>query len=53
MAQNDHTTITVERGTWKRLNARKEPSDSFDDVLNRLLDETEESKDSVDMEVSA
>jgi len=24
---------------WQRLNARKEPGDSFEDVLVRLLDE--------------
>lgn len=39
---SDTTTIQVSMDTWKRLNARKQgPNDTFDDVLQRLLDETE------------
>ena len=35
------TTIEVEDETWSRLNGRKQrPGESFDDVVNRLLDET-------------
>lgn len=36
------TSIQIETTTWKRLNMRKEPGDTFDDVVNRLLDDTEE-----------
>ena len=39
MAGND-TGIRVSVETWKRLNRWKEPGESFDDVLNRILDET-------------
>lgn len=31
------TTLQVSRETWKRLNRRKEPGESFDDVINGLL----------------
>jgi len=37
------TSIQVSKETWKRLNGRKEgPNDTFDDVLQRLLDDTDE-----------
>lgn len=36
------TTIQISQETWRRLNGRKEgPNDTFDDVLQRLLDETQ------------
>lgn len=35
--QSDKTTIEIHRSTWRRLNAVKEPGDSFDDALNRVL----------------
>lgn len=31
------TTIKVKKETWKRLNRQKEPGDTFDDVIERLL----------------
>lgn len=34
-------TIKVTKETWQRLSARKTPGDSFNDVVERLLDETE------------
>jgi predicted CopG family antitoxin len=34
------TNIRVDDDTWQRLNARKQPGDSFNDVLERLLKET-------------
>lgn len=34
----DTTTIEVKTQTWKELNMRKEPGESFDDVIQRLLD---------------
>lgn len=38
MPQSPKIRVTDE--TWKRLNARKDPGDTFDDVLNELLEET-------------
>lgn len=35
--------IRVTDGTWSELNKRKEPGDSFDDVIVRLLEETADS----------
>lgn len=32
------TTITVSTETWKELNGRKSPGESFEDVVNRLLE---------------
>lgn len=37
----EYTTINVKPETWKQLNARKNPGDSFDDVIQRLLAESE------------
>lgn len=34
-------TIRVDGSTWKRVNKRKEPGDSFDDAIRDLLDEVE------------
>jgi len=34
---NDVTTIKVKGETWKRLNQLKEPGDSFDEVIQKLL----------------
>ncbi len=34
----DSTTIEVKNETWRELNSRKEPGDSFDDVIQRLLE---------------
>ena len=31
------TTIEVRQETWKELNARKEPGESFDDVISSLM----------------
>jgi len=38
---DDDVNIRIKRDTWKRLNARKEPNDSFNDVIRRVLDEVE------------
>jgi predicted CopG family antitoxin len=35
----DTTTVEIKTETWRELNARKEPGDSFDDVIRRLLDD--------------
>lgn len=41
------TSIRISSETWKRLNARKtEPGQSFDDVINNLLDTVEELEES-------
>lgn len=35
------TSIQIRKSTWRRLNNRKQgPNDTFDDVVNRLLDDT-------------
>lgn len=41
MAEDD-TSIRIKNSTWKRLNDRKEPGVSFDDIINELLDKVEE-----------
>lgn len=39
---NDDTSIRIKVDTWQRLNARKDkPNQSFDDVINDLLDQVE------------
>jgi hypothetical protein len=40
------TTIQINVGVWQRLNSRKQPGDSFNDVLIRLLDDSSHSDDS-------
>lgn len=35
---DDHTTITIDKKTWRRINMAKDVGDSFDDVVNRLAD---------------
>lgn len=37
---DQHIRVTEE--TWSELNQRKRPGDSFDDVLQRILNEAEE-----------
>jgi len=37
--------IRVTDDTWSRLNSRKRPGDSFDDVIQRLLDEIDEAEE--------
>lgn len=41
----DDTTVRVKRSTWTRLNHRRQPGDSFDDVIARLLDRIERYED--------
>lgn len=36
------TSIGIDEKTWKRLNSRKGPGDSFESVINDALDELEE-----------
>jgi predicted CopG family antitoxin len=42
MARDADKHIRVTEETWKELNRRKEPGDSFEDVLERLLEERSE-----------
>ena len=42
MAREEVTSIEVKKSTWKTLNQQKEPGDSFDDVVQRLLARPEE-----------
>lgn len=37
MARGNTTTIQVGFDTWKELNKRKQPGESFDDVIQRIL----------------
>jgi predicted CopG family antitoxin len=37
MSSDDRVGVRVSPETWKRLNEQKQPGDSFDDVLVRLL----------------
>ena len=39
MPDDDRTSIQISRETWRDLNQRKEPGDSFDDVIQRVLSE--------------
>ena len=36
---DESTTMKVKRDTWKQLNKQKEPGDTFDDVISRLIEE--------------
>jgi predicted CopG family antitoxin len=42
MARDADKHVRVTEDTWKELNAQKEPGDSFDDVIQRLLEEEAE-----------
>lgn len=42
MARDADKHIRVSEETWTELNKRKQYGDSFDDVLQRLLEEAEE-----------
>lgn len=37
MSTSDTTTVELKRETWEELHIRKNPGDSFDDVVTRLL----------------
>jgi len=37
---DESTTMKVKRDTWKQLNKQKEPGDTFDDVIGRLIEQT-------------
>jgi len=38
----DTTNISIHDDIWRELRARKDPGDSFNDVLRELLDEVAE-----------
>ena len=38
--QRDHTTVRLSKETWRDLRERKDTDDTFDDVLQELLDDT-------------
>lgn len=43
---SEDTSIRIKVDTWKRLNERKSlPNESFDDVINDLLDKAEQLED--------
>ncbi|WP_243700387.1 antitoxin VapB family protein [Halorussus pelagicus] len=39
---DDITSIQVTTDTWQELNVRKAPGDTFDDVIQRLLEQGDE-----------
>jgi predicted CopG family antitoxin len=42
MTQTPETKITISGETWRRLNVRKrEPGETFDDVVQRLLSDSD------------
>jgi predicted CopG family antitoxin len=48
--ESDEETITVEmkETTWRKLNLLKQPGDSFDDVVDRLVESGDEYQDRLD-----
>lgn len=38
---NDRTTVAVDGDTWRRLNEKKNPGDTMDDVIDTALDALE------------
>lgn len=41
MADDEDVNIRIKRNTWQELHNRKGPGDSFDDVIQRLLEKAE------------
>ena len=41
-ADKQDVNIRIKRDTWKRIHKRKEPNDSHDDVIRRLLNRLED-----------
>lgn len=39
---SDDTSIRIKKDTWRRLRDRKGPGDSFDEVIDELLDDVED-----------
>jgi predicted CopG family antitoxin len=50
MMSERKTAVTVTERTWRRLNARKRPGESFDDVVDRLI---KENTDDIDFEIAS
>jgi predicted CopG family antitoxin len=48
MADTDDVTIRIKRRLWRRLHQRKGPGDSFNDVIERELDELETLRDQLE-----
>lgn len=52
MGVQDNSTVVVtvdlSESTWKRLTQRKEPGDSFDDVVTGLLNDVEQTHETSD-----
>lgn len=38
---DDSVNIRIKKDTWRELHQQKEPNDSFDDVIQRLLQKVE------------
>jgi len=50
MADTDDVTIRIKRRLWRRLHQRKGPGDSFNDVIERELDELEQLRDQLEQQ---
>lgn len=51
MDEREVTTVEVKRDTWRKLNMRREPGDSMDDVIRRALgSDGDESDTAIDSE---
>lgn len=40
-SMSDITTIQITEETWRELNMRKNPGETFDDVIQRLLEDAD------------
>jgi len=53
MGRDADTHVRVRPETWEELNKLKSPGDTFDDVINQLLDEHEDSEGNPKTEIAA
>jgi predicted CopG family antitoxin len=42
---DEHKNIRIHRETWEELHYLKEPGDTFDDVIQRLIEQSEEGEE--------
>lgn len=53
MGRDADTHIRVTEDVWSELNAKKKPGDSFNDVIERLLDERDADDRDADADTDA
>jgi hypothetical protein len=44
MSAKEYTTIRVSFNLWKRINREREPTENFDEVISRMMNERDRSK---------